>query len=149
MSQTTIIKLYCVFFNRGDVLNVSLIAFFLNVFTQFSKFSDKNNIILKEYCCAWICYLLCKKTALNLSAIRTLVSEKVFETNSYFSDLSDSLKLSQATRGPGAYRDRSCHTKSQRHAVLGLHNSFIDCPHSNNSVLQWASHLAHKSRIRS
>ena len=36
--------------------------------------------------------------------------------------------LSQAARGPGAYRDRSCHKKSQRHAVLGLHNSFIDCP---------------------
>ena len=32
--------------------------------------------------------------------------------------------LSQATWGPGAYRDRSCHKKSQRHVVLGLHNSF-------------------------
>ena len=30
--------------------------------------------------------------------------------------------------GPGAYCDRSCHKKSQRHPVLGLHNSFIDCP---------------------
>ena len=38
------------------------------------------------------------------------------------------LVLSQAAWGPGAYRDRSCHKKSQRHGVLGLHNSFIDCP---------------------
>ena len=30
--------------------------------------------------------------------------------------------------GPGAYHDRSCHKKSQRHVVLGSHNSFIDCP---------------------
>ena len=37
----------------------------------------------------------------------------------------DGMLVSEVARGPGAYRDRSCHKKSQRHPVLGSHNSFI------------------------
>ena len=63
---------------RNWHISIKSLEFFLNVFTEFSEFSDsdKNNIIWKGYCCARTCYLLCKELALYLSATRILVQRR-------------------------------------------------------------------------
>ena len=68
-----------------------IIEFSLNVFTEFSEFSDKNIIILK-YCWVQTHYLLCEKQRLYHCATDTQLTEKTVKLEFFlnaFTEFSD------------------------------------------------------------
>ena len=68
----------------------AIIEFFLNVFTDFSEISDKNNIILKRGLLCSNLLSLVQETSTLPQHNKLLVTKKIFDTNSCFSDFSDS-----------------------------------------------------------
>ena len=63
--------------------------YFVNVFTEFSEFSDKNICHYSKR--IRTCHLLCKRPGCYHSVSKKHVIDRIFESNLCFSDLSDSL----------------------------------------------------------
>ena len=68
----------------------AIIEFFPNVVTDFAEISDKNNIILKRGLLCSNLLSLVQETSTLPQHNKLLVTKKIFDTNSCFSDLSDS-----------------------------------------------------------